>query len=124
MTFDEAKTLLSRIAVLDNRKVDATAIMLWQEILDPFTLEECLWALREHARTNSQDYLRPAHLVDIIRRKRNEHAQSNPGRDGSQPDAWLEFESEIERARDVIKAIRATNQRYAVEAMEDTDNVQ
>ena len=70
MTFDEAKTLLSRIAVLDNRTVDATSISMWEAVLAPFTFAECMWALREFARNNVTDYLRPAHLVSIIRRKR------------------------------------------------------
>lgn len=121
MIFDEAKTLLSRVAIIDNRTVDAATITLWMEILDPFTLNESLWALREFARVNSQDYLRPAHLVEIIRRKRSDYAAMNPGREGGERDAWLEFENEIDRAREGINVIRATRQRYAVEAMEATD---
>lgn len=121
MIFDEAKTLLSRVAVLDNRNVDGVMISLWQEILDPFTLDECMWALREFSRTNSQDYLRPAHLVDIIRRKRADHAAMNPGRAPSAPESWLGFEAEIETARTEVKAIRANGARYAVEAMEQEE---
>jgi len=119
--FDEAKTLLSRVAVLDNRRVDGTMISLWQEILDPFTLAECMWALREFSRNNSQEYLRPAHLVDIIRRKRSDYAAMNPGRVPQSPASWLAFEEEIEQVRVTINAIRAEGKRYAVEAMEEDD---
>lgn len=118
MTFDEAKALLSRVAVLDNRTVDGVMVKLWQEILDPFSLDECMWALREFARTNHNDYLRPAHLVEIIRRKRTEYAAMNPGREARTPSAWLAFEDEIEQVRVTVNEIRATGRRYAVEAME------
>lgn len=121
MTFDEAKALLARVAVLDNRNVDGVMVKLWQEILDPFTLAECMWALREFARTNSEDYLRPAHLTAIIRHERALHAAMNPDRAGSAPDAWLGFQAELEQARTETKEIRATRQRTAVEAMEDDD---
>lgn len=118
MIFDEAKTLLSRVAVLDNRTVDGVMIDMWQAILDPFTLDECMWALKEFSRNNSQDYLRPAHLVDIIRRKRTDYAAMNPGRQAHSPSAWLSFEDEIEQVRVTINAIRAQGKQYAVEAME------
>lgn len=118
MIFDEAKTLLSRVAVLDNRTVDGVMIDMWQAILDPFTLDECMWALKEFSRNNSQDYLRPAHLADIIRHERTLHAAMNPDRAGSAPDAWLGFQAQIETARTEAKAIRANGTRYAVEAME------
>lgn len=121
MTFDEAKALLARVAVLDNRNVDGVMVKLWQEILDPFSLNECMWALRAFARTNSQDYLRPAHLTDIISRQRRLYAEMNPERAGQSPDAWLTFESEIEQAARAIKEIRAERRRTAVEAMEADD---
>jgi hypothetical protein len=118
MIFDEAKTLLSRVAVLDNRNVDGVMVEMWQAILDPFTLEECMWALREFSRNNSQEYLRPAHLVEIIRRKRAEYAAMNPARLVHGPDGWLKFEAMLEEARAETQAIRAEGARYAVEAME------
>ena len=121
MTFDEAKELLARVAVLDNRVVDSVTVKLWQEILDPFTLDECMWALREFARTNSEDYLRPAHLVEIIRRKRSDYAAMNPGRESATPGSWLAFEDEIEQVRVTVNAIRAQGHRYAVEAMEQEE---
>lgn len=121
MTFDEAKTLLASVAVLDNRVVDGVTISMWQTILDPFTLNEAMWALREFSRTNTDDYLRPAHLVEIVRRKRNEYAQMNPGRQSGKVDKWLHLESILEAARVENKAIRESGIRYAVEAMEDDD---
>ena len=118
MIWDEAKTLLSRVAVLDNRNVDGVMISLWAEILEPFSLDECMWALREFGRNNTEDYLRPAHLAGIIRRKRADYAAMNPGREARTPQAWLSFEDEIEQVRVTVKAIRANKERTAVEAME------
>lgn len=120
MTFDEAKTLLASVAVLDNRNVDAVTIQMWEAVLSPFTLAEAMWALRDFARNNSEDYLRPAHLVSIIRRKRGEYADMNPGRKTGQADAWLGFEAEIAAALSRVKELRG-NARLAVEAMEDDD---
>lgn len=121
MTFDEAKVLLSRITILDNRKVDAASIVMWQEVLAPYSIAEALWALREFARSESQEYLRPAHLVSIIHRKRREFADANPGRSGLATDAWLQFESELDRAVIAIQEIRARRHMYAVDAMERED---
>lgn len=119
MIFDDAKTLLSRVAILYNRQVDGATIILWQEILDSYTLDECMWALREFARNEPDTWLNPAHLVQIINRKRADFAWMNPDRAGKGPDAWLAFELEIIAARDEVRAIRATGNRLAVEAMED-----
>lgn len=123
MTFDEAKALLASITVLDNRKVDSTSIQMWQTILDPYTFSECMWALREFARTNVHDYLRPAHLVDIIHRQRINYAMTHPMRMGGQGsvDEWLKFEAEIEQLRRENKEIRDSGARLAVEAMEDEE---
>lgn len=123
MNFEDARTLLSRVAVLDNRTVDSITIQLWGEILQPFSLNEALWALREFGRNNTKEYLRPAHLVEIIRRKRGDFADMNPGREAKGPDSWLEFESELDRAVDVIKAIRAMNRQYAVDAIDAVDAI-
>jgi len=120
VNFEESKSLLASVAVLDNRTVDATSITMWEAVLAPFTFAECMWALREFARNNVTDYLRPAHLVDIIRRKRAQYADMNPGRSVGQADAWLVFEAQIAAALTQIKAHRG-NARLAVEAMEDDD---
>lgn len=118
MEFNEARTLLSRVAVLDNRTVDAASVMLWQEILAPYTLDECLFALREFARINSKDYLRPAHLIEIISSRRQEWAWMNPGRESGKPDGWLELERQEMVAAREVQEIRQRGQRLAVDAME------
>ena len=120
MNFEDTKVLLASVAVLDNRNVDATTIQMWEAVLAPFTFQECMWALREFARTNVTDYLRPAHLVSIITRKRADYADMNPGRSPGEPEGWLVFEAQIEQARIKMKELRG-NARLAVEAMEADD---
>lgn len=118
MEFADARTLLARIAIIDNRQVDAAAVILWGDVLGGFSLDECLWALREFARANSRDYLRPAHLIEIITDKRRQWAMMNPDRTGQHADGWLTFERELEQAAATTAAIRATGIRSAFEAME------
>lgn len=115
MNFDDTKQLLARVVALDNRTVDAMTITVWMEVLADYTLDEALWALREFARTNTTDYLRPAHLAAIINRKRREHAMSNP-RGGQHADEWLAFETEVAHAAVENKTNRT--KRLAVEAMD------
>ena len=118
MTFDEAKEVLSLATALTGMRVDAAVVVLWQDVLDPYTKAECLWALREFARTNKTDYLRPAHLIEIVQQKRAEYAWANPGRAARQVDSWLGFERQLDVARAEVRAVQATGKRLAVEAME------
>lgn len=118
MEFADARALLARVAILDNRTVDAASVMLWQEVLQEYTLDECLFALRQFARENTSEYLRPAHLVAIISQRRQEWAWMNPGRKGHHPDGWLELERQEVAAAQEVKAIRADGARSAVEAIE------
>lgn len=118
MEFADARALLARVAILDNRTVDAASVMLWQEILSGYTLDECLFALRDFARENTNDYLRPAHLVAIISQRRQEWAWMNPGREANRPDGWLELERQEAKAAVEVKALREGASRLAVEAMD------
>lgn len=120
MNFADARELLARVAVLDNRTVDATTIQLWQEVLSDVTLPEAMFALREWARDETDDYLRPAHLIAIIRQKREEYRMINPS-GHLEKDSWLSLERQHAVAADYVKAVRATGQRTAVEAIESGD---
>lgn len=117
MEFSDARELLARVAVLDNRNVDATTIQLWQSVLSDVTLDEAMYALREWAREETDDYLRPAHLIAIIRGKREEYRMMNPTRH-LERDSWLELERQHTVAADYVKAVRESGQRSAVEAIE------
>lgn len=118
MDFADAKVLLSRVALLDNRQVDAATITMWMEVFQPYTLSECLWALRQFARTNVSEYLRPAHLIAIINLKRVEYRMMNPSA-RFQPDAWLTFEDEQEMIAGQVRELRASGIRSAIEAAND-----
>lgn len=120
MNLEDARELLALVRALDRRTVDLVVIQLWRDILDPFTLAECLWALKEFARVETREYLRPAHLVEIIRRKRYEFAASNPGRGITRPDQWLEVEAKLAQAVALNRG-RTRGQLYAVEAMDGYD---
>lgn len=117
MKSEESRELLALVRALDRRDVDLALIQLWRDILDPFSLAECVWALKEFARTETRDYLRPAHLVEIIRRKRYEHAAANPGRGITRPDQWLEDEECLDEAVAQNRG-RVAGKLYAVEAMD------
>lgn len=120
MNLEDARELLALVRALDRRDVDLALITFWRDILDSYELPECVWALREFARTNTSDYLRPAHLAAIVNRKRYEHAATNPARVLGRADQWLEVEAQIVEAV-ALNRDRKRNRLYAVEAMDGYD---
>ena len=120
MTFDECKDLMALVVALDNRNADEYTIILWQDILQGYSFDECRWALLEFSRT-SVEYLRPAHLSTLINGKRREWGNMSPCRDAGHPDAWLGLEDEMTRAMQIAAAVRATGRPYAVQVMERTE---
>ncbi len=71
MTPTEIPTFLARLHLLDNRQIDQATASHWHELLEPYTLTECLAALRTHA-TTSTDYLLPAHIVALVKTARKD----------------------------------------------------
>lgn len=80
MNFTDTKALLAKIAVIDNRKVDQATVLVWEEIVAPFTPAEMSSALIEYRRTHgNRDYLTPGDLVLIVNERREQHALRNTG---------------------------------------------
>lgn len=119
MNEPETRMILAQATALDNRNVTDAMVALWYEIFRGYEYGEVKWALMQHART-STEYLTPAHLAQIVNRKREEWQMMNP--DGVKSnDEWLDFERQAELVAEQIRARRAANpnERYAVDVMDD-----
>lgn len=69
MTLDDIGRLIGFIAVGDNRTVDATTILYWEQVLPEWlTYFSAKAAVIEHRRT-STEYLQPAHILAIAERE-------------------------------------------------------
>jgi hypothetical protein len=62
-------TLLARIQVGDNRKVDEVVILEWDAVVGDLDFDDAIAAVRTH-RTESTEYLTPAHVVAGVRKIR------------------------------------------------------
>lgn len=69
MTPAEAQVLLSMAAAFDNRKPDPDAAKAWAAALDGLPFEDCRAALIEHY-ANTTDWIMPAHITTIVKRRR------------------------------------------------------
>lgn len=109
MNFDESKRLLARIHIHDNRKVDELVIEHWADLLRDYTERECTSALRWFTMTNSEDYLKPAHLVQYMNQRRREHAWANPEmRSGEYViDGWVAMDEAMEILAAENRRVRA-----------------
>ena len=59
MNFKETATLMAKIHVYDNRKVDEPTVLAWHEALGDLPLDECLAAVAEHFRESTR-WIMPA----------------------------------------------------------------
>lgn len=74
MTEAEALQLIGQANLLDARcRIDADRAVMWAGVLADVSLEDALWAMREHYRT-STDSMLPAHLLTLLRARRREEA--------------------------------------------------
>jgi len=108
MNFDETKKLLMRVNVHDNRKVDGLVVEHWADILRDYTEKECMAALRWFIMTNTEDYLKPAHLVQYMNQRRREHAWANPAMEAGKYflDGWVDQDEAIQRASEENRRLR------------------
>ena len=116
MNEQEVRMILAQVSAIDNRKVVDATIAMWYSLFGGFTYGEVKWALLYHAR-NSTEYITPAHLIAIIREKREEYRMMNPSAH-LEKDSWLDLEMQAELAAHEVRAIRARGERSAVEAMD------
>jgi hypothetical protein len=72
MNRDDTQELLSTVQSFDNRRVDATVISLWHELLERYTKDECIDAVVQHKAERPGDWLEPGHIIQIVRAARND----------------------------------------------------
>lgn len=68
MKTDELTMLLARIQVLDNRQVDELTIQAWTPLMEGIDYEAAVRAVNRHS-VESTDYLKPAHIVRLVRQE-------------------------------------------------------
>jgi len=66
----EAHKLLKAVQEIDHREITENMVGVWAHALATIAYPEALTAMREHHRT-SVDYLKVAHIVAIVRSRRN-----------------------------------------------------
>lgn len=82
MTSDELRKLLAKVAVFDNRRVDAATLLAWNEVLGDITYAEADSALIAARQTmRPETYLMPAHITRIVMERRDRFHMRNDGRD-------------------------------------------
>jgi len=64
---------LARVNVADNRQVDALVVELWTEVIGDLEYEDCVAAHVLHLK-ESTDYLKPAHIIENVKRIRSDLA--------------------------------------------------
>lgn len=69
MNLREAKMLLVEASAIDNRVVSDIAVKAWAAILSDVPYKEASKALIVH-RANSTEYVQPAHIVRIVKKRR------------------------------------------------------
>ncbi|MCT1363933.1 hypothetical protein [Microbacterium sp. p3-SID131] len=69
MNIQETTELLTRIQVIDNRRVEEATVLAWFELVDDLDLATALEAVRLHFR-ESTAYLTPAHVRVAVERIR------------------------------------------------------
>lgn len=76
-TVSETASLLKRAGIIDHRRPDDAALLMWHELLAPYALRDCVDALTAHRR-ESADYLMPAHIIDRVRAVQRRRALAVP----------------------------------------------
>lgn len=74
MIRDQFNALLTRIQVLDNRQVDRMTAEAWWPLIGALDYQDAVTALETHFREYPDVYLKPGHLVQGVRRIRNDRA--------------------------------------------------
>lgn len=69
MNIQETTELLTRIQIIDNRRVEEATVLAWFELVEDLALDAALEAVRLHFR-ESTEYLKPAHIRAGIERIR------------------------------------------------------
>lgn len=128
MNFDETKTLLAHITAIDNRKVDETTVVVWENLLSRYTLDETLSALKRFRLMWPGTYLEPGHLARIIDERRDHYDMAHPYGPSRAQLVWVGEiggylkPEDVDRVLTDIRGIRAAikaGKPLAVEAIEN-----
>lgn len=93
-TVSETASLLKRAGIIDHRRPDDAALLMWHQLLAPYTFSDCVDALAAHRR-ESTEYLVPAHIAGRVRAVQRRRALAVP------------FEANPDIERDYPAACRA-----------------
>ncbi|CAN7467401.1 hypothetical protein LJR013_003212 [Pseudarthrobacter oxydans] len=66
MNIAETSMVLAKIQAYDNRNVDDSSVVAWQEVLEPHTVKDALKAVSDYFRVNSA-WIMPSHIVERVR---------------------------------------------------------
>jgi hypothetical protein len=119
----ELAQFLARLAVADNRQVDAFVLAHWQPLIGDLELQDAVDALVMHSR-ESTVYLMPAHIIENVKRIRDERYRATrqalvsaqrdteeyaprPLNEKAMAEAWndeAEFEKQVEIYNDQLRA--------------------
>lgn len=69
---DTGKVLLT-IQAFDNRTITEEMTLLWHELLEPYTLQDCVQAVKDHY-AESRDWLMPVDVINRVKQVRAERA--------------------------------------------------
>lgn len=73
MEKSETAKILAKAALIDNRKIDRETVEAWHEVIGHVEFNIAMAALTIHRRT-SPDYLMPSHIIQNLRKAREQWA--------------------------------------------------
>ena len=69
---DTGKVLLT-IQAFDNRTITEEMTLLWHELLEPYTLQDCIQAVKDHYE-ESKEWIMPVDIISRVKKVRAERA--------------------------------------------------
>lgn len=102
MDIQETAVFGMKIQSFDNRNFDAANIAAWQELLAPYTLQDCLKAVSRYF-SKSTAWIMPAHVIELVReieaeRRNTFHNGIYPTLADEQSGNWGEISRRLNRA--------------------------
>ena len=116
MNTPETAIFAAKIQSFDNRNFDAANIAAWQELLAPYTLQDCLKAVTLYFSKYSA-WVMPAHIIDHVReieaaRRNTFHNGFHPTQADEQSGNWGEVSRRLNRAVATGQLTPAAYDRY------------
>lgn len=118
MDEEQIGILLGKAAAFDQRTTGEADILAWMEAIpDDVAFDDALAAVTRHYR-ESTDFLRPAHLLEQVRKIRNERAEQRQSEALALPSR---FEADDIRDARVREAVRRLSQTLAIPGKDQPD---